>query len=271
MKRSGLISISTIILIFAIAAGCNPSLPSRALVDDLRVLGIRAEPPEAAPGATITFDALVGDVEVPGRAFRRGWALCTPGTEGVATCGDPTRIVALGTSASVSWAVPADFLEGLTAEEAEIGRDVYVVFGIELDGLDRAPDEGEHDISFKRVRISTNPAPNANPRIDALLLDGTATEEPLSIEGGHQADLLVVPSPDSIQEYSLAGDLTPEDMRYTWLVTRGSVGDAVSWGGEGGVSSTSWRAPSSGAAMVWVVLRDGRGGTAWASQPVEIP
>ena len=270
MTPAKLISISTIILIFGGAAGCNPSLPSRALVDDLRVLGVRAEPPEAAPGSTIAFDALVGDVEVPARPFRRGWALCTPGTEGIATCGDPTRIVALGTAGSVSWTVPADFLEDLSVEEMEIGRDVYVVFGIELEGLDRPPEEGEHDISFKRVRISTHANPNRNPRIDALLFDGTATDAPLAVEGGHDGELLVVPSEDSIQAYDLNGETQSEDMRYTWLVTGGSVGDTVSWGDVGGVSGTSWHLPGTGSAMLWVVLRDGRGGTAWASQPVEI-
>lgn len=260
--------ISTLILIFA--AACNGSLPSRALVDDLRVLGVRAEPPEAAPGVTITFDALVGDVEVPSRAYRRGWALCTPGSEGIATCGDPTRIVALGTSESVSWTVPDDFLEDLTPEEAELGRDIYVVFGVELEGLDRPPEEGEHDISFKRVRVSTNPSPNTNPRIDALLVDGSASERPLTVQGGTESELLAVPSETSIQEYEAAGEMHREDMRYTWLVTKGAIGDPVSWGDVGGVSATSWRVPQKGPLMLWVVLRDGRGGTAWAFQPVEI-
>lgn len=241
-------------------------------MDDLRVLGVRAEPPEAAPGMTISFDALVGDVEVPARPYRRGWALCTPGAEGVATCGDPARVSALGTNSTATWTVPDDMLDELSPEDAAIGRDVYVVFGIELDGLEDAPEEGEHDIAFKRVRVSTNPEPNANPHIDALLVDGESSAAALLVDGGARADLLVLASEDSLQEYSMHGDLETEDMRYTWLVTRGSIADPVSWGDSAGLSGTRWRVPGGGAPdlMLWVVLRDGRGGTAWAGQRVEL-
>ena len=269
MNRLPGILISTVIFIFA--AGCNQPLPSRALVDDLRVLGVRAEPPEAAPGETIVFDALVGDVEVPTRPFRRGWALCTPGVDGVATCGDPTRVMALGTSASTSWTVPADLLADLSPEEQVIGRDVYVVFGVELDGLDREPQQGEHDVAFKRVRISTNPSPNRNPRIEALLLDGTNAAGTLALQGGDEAELLVLASSDSRQEYVSHGETNREETRYTWLVTRGSIRDPVSWGDDDGIGETRWRLPSAGDdLMLWVVLRDERGGTAWAGQRVSI-
>jgi hypothetical protein len=270
MKRMAALSILTFIFIFN--AGCNDPLPSRALVDDLRVLAVRAEPPEAAPGATITFDALVGDVEVPSRAFRRGWALCTPGVDGVATCGDPGRVTALGTGSTATWTVPDDLLDDLSPDDAAIGRDVYVVFGIELDGLDSAPEEGEHDVAFKRVRISTNPEPNANPVIEALLLDRNSSEAPLPVDVGARTELLVLATQESRQQYMLHGDLEQEDMRYTWLVTRGSIADPVSWGDSGGVSETRWAVPGSGEPdlMLWVVLRDGRGGTAWARQRVEL-
>lgn len=270
MKCLGTLSILTLVLGFS--AGCNDPLPSRALVDDLRVLGVRAEPPEAAPGATITFDALVGDVEVPSRPFRRGWAICTPGVDGVATCGDPGRVTALGTGLTATWTVPAGVLEDLSPEDAAIGREVYVVFGIELDGLDRSPEEGEHDVAFKRVRISTNPEPNTNPLIEALLVDGVSSESPLVVSEGARTDLLVLSTQDSRQEYLLHGDLEQEEMRYTWLVTRGSIADPVTWADPGGVSETRWHVPRRGSPdlMLWVVLRDGRGGTAWARQPVQL-
>lgn len=269
MKRAPTISISTLVFVFA--AGCTQPLPSRALVDDLRVLGVRAEPPEAAPGETITFDALVGDVEVPARPFRRGWALCTPGADGVATCGDPTRVMALGTSAATTWTVPADILSDLDPGQQAIGRDVYVVFGIELDGLQREPQQGEHDVAFKRVRISTNPSPNRNPRIEALLLDGTNAAGPLDAEPGARKSLLALASADSRQEYVVNGETYREETRYTWLVTRGSIADPVSWGDDDGVGVTEWGLPNGGEdLMLWVVLRDERGGTAWASQRVSL-
>lgn len=256
-----------------VAAGCSDKLPSRALVDDLRVLAVRADPPEAAPGETITLDGLVGDPEIPARPVRRGWAICTPGEGGVATCGDPTRVVVLGTALSAVWTVPEDFLAELDPEEASIGRDVFVVFGVELDVDGSEPGPGEHDVAFKRIRISTQPAPNTNPLVESLTLDGRSDPIELTVDVDERLEIAVRPSAGAAETW-LGPDGTEEveELRYTWLVTGGSVADSVTWGeGEEGGSVTQWNLPDDRNPphqMLWVVLRDGRGGTAWASQPV---
>lgn len=265
---------ATMLVLAALAAaGCSDKLPSRALVDDLRVLAVRADPPEAAPGMTVTFDGLVGDPEVPARPVRRGWAICTPGDGGVATCGDPTRVVVLGTGLRVTWTVPDDFLTELDPEDAETGRDVFVVLGIELEMEEGKPGPGEHDVAFKRIRISTHPAPNTNPLIESLTLDGRSADGHLPVDVDERLELAVRPVAGAAETYiGPDGEEKVEELRYTWLVTGGSIGDPVTWGeGEDGVSVTDWKLPDDRDPphqTLWVVLRDGRGGTAWASQPV---
>ena len=40
-------------------AGCSIDLPPASRIDKLRLLAVRAEPPEVSPGQTSTFDTLV--------------------------------------------------------------------------------------------------------------------------------------------------------------------------------------------------------------------
>lgn len=264
--------LATSMLAFAavLASGCAGELPSRALVDDLRVLAIRAEPPEAAPGEKVEFEALIGDPAGNGRPLRRGWAICNPRDEGVGSCGDPVNIAVLGTTLSASWQVPPDVLDGLDEEERLVGRDVYVVLGVEPEGVSE-PNQGEYDIAFKRVRISTSPTPNANPVIDDMTLEGLAASGVLPLESGSEVDAAVRARKGSAEDFIAAGETYVEDLRFTWLITGGSVADPVSWGDETGRSGNRWKGPrvdEPREETIWVVLRDGRGGTAWAEQHV---
>jgi hypothetical protein len=265
-----------LLLLLTVAAGCSQPLPSRAVVDDLRILGVRAEPPEAAPGASVHFDALIADPRGGGRALKLAWALCTPGDAGVATCGDPSRVAMLGTGGTADWVVPDSALAGLSFDDALEGRDVYVVLGVEP--ADIAPDDHNppHDAAFKRVRVSTNPSPNHNPSIDSLLVAGSpASPSPITGQPGAKLDLDVTASPDSAESWTSAAGSGVEDVRYTWSISAGSVSDAVSYGAAGEPTANLWRLPdgSNGPpeAMLWVVLRDGRGGTDWKQQPVTLP
>ena len=67
----------TFLLSFTVLMGCGPDLPQPSKVDSLRVIAMRAEPPEAAPGDTVVLDALVvdwhgqGEVALPGGVVAR--------------------------------------------------------------------------------------------------------------------------------------------------------------------------------------------------------
>lgn len=262
-----------------LVAGCQPALADRAVVVDLRVLGVRAEPPEAAPGAAVTFDTLVADPGGAGRELSYAWAICAPGDGGVGRCGDPANILALGSGLTATWTVPADALAGLDADSARVGVDVFVVLGIEARGAVDASGDTPHDVAFKRVRISTNPAPNANPVLTSFAVAGQTSPGAVTVVPEVDLPLEARPASDAQEAYLLAsGAQAVEEARFTWLITSGGVGDAVSFGeadaNGDAVGRTIWNLPSgveaSATATVWVVLRDGRGGTTWATQNVVV-
>jgi hypothetical protein len=85
----------------ALLAGCSNDLPASSHVDKLRVLAMRAEPPEVAPGQTATIDTLVVEPmvqKVDDLGAPKGpsyfWLACTipPGAVEELPCGvDPSR------------------------------------------------------------------------------------------------------------------------------------------------------------------------------------
>lgn len=249
--------------------GCAGGLPDRALVQELRILAVKAEPPEAPPGTVVTMSALIADPTGAGRALRRTWAICTPNDSGVGSCGDPTRVTLLGTGETASWTIPQSALAGLSFDEAVQGRDVYLVLAVQPE--DAAGADAPHDEAFKRIRVSTNPSPNHNPRIASLAVDGGAAAVP----AGTSLPVVVTASNGAAESWSEPnGTSGVEDVRFTWSISAGSVADDVSYA----IPATApvdnrWKLPSSSAggdATLWVVLRDGRGGTDWALQPVTV-
>jgi hypothetical protein len=76
-------------LIAFLVAGCAGDVPSPTLVEDLRVLAVRAEPPEVlvdrdGGGVQVAFQALVVDPRGPTMAWR--WGFCP--VESTQTCAD---------------------------------------------------------------------------------------------------------------------------------------------------------------------------------------
>jgi hypothetical protein len=65
---------AALLLIAVSAPACLEPLPTPSRVDDLRVLGVRATPPEVPPGATVSLDALVVDPQ--GREISYAWYAC---------------------------------------------------------------------------------------------------------------------------------------------------------------------------------------------------
>ncbi len=59
-----------------VLAGCLEDLPRPSKVDSLRVLAVRAEPPEAAPGDSVKLTALVVDPTGKGRPLTMRWSAC---------------------------------------------------------------------------------------------------------------------------------------------------------------------------------------------------
>jgi len=100
-----------------LAAACKPDLDDRlSLVDEPRVLAIRAEPAEARPGTEVTYTALVGQGLGADGLPALSWSYCTarkPLAElgPVSTAclgGDPDALLPIGNGATAQAALPKD-------------------------------------------------------------------------------------------------------------------------------------------------------------------
>lgn len=242
------------------AAGCDPGLSERWALEELRILGIRSEPPEVAPGDSIALDSLVVDPLGEGRPVQQVWAVCTPDpARGVPSCGEPERTVPLGIGTSATFTVPGDALDGLSEEDALLGIDLYVFLAAQGDGIDGGPAE-DSEAAIKRVRVSTDPVKNRNPRL-AWFAPAEAVVE------GRRTLLQAVATDDSQEEYLGAFGPDEEVLRFSWYATAGELERGVTLGeGEPSVSDIEWRAERP--ATLHVVLRDDRGGIDWASYEV---
>lgn len=74
MKTRSLVPPLVLLALTLPTAACLEDLPSPSLIDDLRVLAIRAEPPEVEPGDTVALESLV--VDPRGRPIRYAWYAC---------------------------------------------------------------------------------------------------------------------------------------------------------------------------------------------------
>src|SRR5690606_33453129 len=74
------------LLALAVSAACSDKeevvLHPASLVDKLRVLAIKAEPPEAAPGQMVSLTALVADPLESIRNTGHLWVMCDPSVDG---------------------------------------------------------------------------------------------------------------------------------------------------------------------------------------------
>jgi len=331
-------------LILALAAGlggCLEELPAPHFIDDLRVLAIRADPPEVGPGASVTLEALVVDPE--DRPITLTWSYCVapditrgffgggsetsssggrgfgrdaaPACAGAVAAGDPFS-GELGGGDTVTFEIPADIFDsdavlklayGLPAE-LEIPPAVVATFlgvaGVNLT-VALTAETGERRVeTFKRVKVrlpgllgeppNVNPAPLAvhlAARAAGLTPPETAAPPPgggCFVEGGdgpltpgavHELWPLNIPAapprytvllPGTTGEEPFDLQTVEETLFYSFYTTVGSFQKDKSKSSN--APDNTWRIPSDaqGDARVWVVVRDGRGGTRWCASTLPI-
>lgn len=241
------------------SAGCDPGTSERWLLEELRVLGVRAEPAEAQPGVDIALESLVVDPLGAGlRNVAIAWAVCTPDPiVGQASCAEPGRTVPLAIGTATTLSVATDALDGLTAEQARFGIDLYVVIAATVPSVPGAVEE-DAEAGYKRIRVSTDPVPNRNPEI--------AWFNPASTpEDGHSTLLQAAATVESTEQF--LGPLGPdvEDLRFSWYTTGGALERGVTLG-EPLASELTWDAELG--STLYLVLRDGRGGMDWVVREV---
>lgn len=320
------------------ALACQPEFPPKSELAGLRVLAIRAEPPEIAPGATSQLTALA--VDPFGRPIRYRWRACLRtergsgafggsgdagmsnaryGTDDPGDCFDVAQATDLGTLPAAELTAPDDTLSAANLQEAYLGGqeasetvlailrsvaglNLTVALEVEVDASDDAP--ADRVVAFKRVNVSLASEPNANPEAPALELvpDGAERGEPLPNdvlppegacfvapvalgEGSHELvfrDALFAPVAYPV----IVGTTDPgtpvalvdndEAPFYAAFSVGGDLGAFTVRGKPGGSpaddpATLGWRfdaAPVEPTELS-VVLRDGRGGTAWCRSLVQ--
>ena len=273
-------------LAFLLAAGaCSEDLPPQSLVDKFRVLGVRADVPEAAPGETVHVDALLADPLGDGRAISYLWAACVLGpAANPEDCADPAAggIIGLGFESTFAFVAPP-LAEGASAAQVLVtllacAGGTFVLPTVDGGAPSGFPecDGGDGATAYKRVTISAGAERNHNPRFIDVAVDGTPLgEEPVELPAclaGECAERTVTATaaPDAVEtfiEIAFGEPVEREEGVYvSWFATAGSFERIRS-----GVDSleVGWTPPAGAATVdLWFVMHDGRGGTDWRSAQV---
>jgi len=253
--------------------------PGRGAVDGITFSGLEAcsrsgcgplsvlrDP--ADPASTVTFPS-------PTYALPQGFSL-----SGL-PAGDPSRVLGADVIdlALALEAAPGD-LAPATAAPDDCAALSAVLQRIEQEWPSRA---NITTLKWLHVRGPDMPAassPNHNPSVAGIALGGAPLSGPggvpLSVVAGQQEPLLPsLPAPfedlrETYQRYDSNGlylDTRAEEWAYSWFTTGGDLADAYtsSWDEENSFT------PRSGRAVLWLVVRDLRGGMAWTAGEVEAP
>lgn len=278
---------------FALLIGCAPDFGVDASrVSAARLLAVQGTPAEAAPGAPVSYTALVAVPEGVTDVPMPIWRFCTapkPAAENDVVspmCLDAASLVNAGTGIRIVAAVPSDACARFGPDtppgdfrprDPDVTGGYYQPLRVDLPdasplfhlsrllcGLAGAPDEVVRLFASEYV-------PNENPHLEPLraVIDGAETSL-RAVPRGARVEL-TASWPASDAEHYVAFDpalqalvTRREAMRVAWYTDAGELATESS-GRAGDDSETTvanvWSAPSrSGAARLWVVLRDDRGG-----------
>lgn len=278
--------------------GCEAETLSQSWqIDRTRILGVKAEPAEPAPGDTVIFSSLVVHPEFEIESVV--WFGCL--ADGASSfCCDLSGLEALeGEELSEDeineilasaeyfgyepdflppYTPDAALLDGLTEEQQTEGTNLLLTLSaipvVEGRELDEALDV---EIAYKRVPISLSPTPNTNPAIEALAFDGETLAPGGILTLARDQTYTVEPllSSGSVETYTYIdedgnSEEREEEPYFTYYVTHGTpsvpyslfpygVDYTADFEGEGPVDAT-----------LWAVVRDRRGGMGWYTQALRI-
>jgi len=289
MKASALLLVAA-----AAAAGCRPALDDRPwLVTTLQILGVGAEPPEAAPGGAVTMQVVTLDPTHAADPSAAAWSACRApkllGENRVVApdCLTPAAADAVGSPVTLT--IPPDACQvfGPATPQPAPGapptrpRDpdptggYYQPVTAVLDDVTAVALEritcGLPDASLAVARAyQAAYRPNQNPHIASLTLtvDGAPVDltavppgAPVTVEVSWAAGTAeTFPVFDRIANMLIE---TREALTVSWYVTAGGLDRAAASVDDFSVLSTSttWTAPAiPTSAEILVVLRDSRGG-----------
>ena len=272
-------ALSTVCVTGCLAAGLgcqNFNDPPVTFVVGLRVLGIKAEPPEVPAGGTTALDMLA--VDTTGAAIAAAWSDClVPPLAGEAVNPD-----CVGADASVRQPIGQGLM--LTATMPVVAASALgspdQSGGVYLPLVAEVSAETSALTSVYRLRLGGTAPANANPTIATVYqLDAAGAMVPLDpnaatpVPNGGSISLGVTFAPGSAQTYTAAdGTTTVETLTTSWFCTAGDfsvekTGDTQPQT----VLNLNQRLPAPGSQIdLWAVARDERGGTDFTHRTLQL-
>ena len=285
----------------ASALGCGSDFDPGSRVQGLRILATRVDKPFAAPGETVTFEALA--VDPSGEAVPVTWGACArPASPSALGCVQALpKGAALSEGSSYALAVPGDALAGVPdfARSAVFFGAVQVACpgrvssevgpeGLPIrcaDAAGAALPLGGYELAVKRVYVRAKDR-NANPTIERVLWDGaawpeaevksmsacaSATTNRFDKCEGEAHTLALSPTEGAVERGTdERGSPFEEKLLAQYYATEGLFEYEAK---DGLKSDTRFRARSGAAGKtvtLWFVLRDDRGGVSWTSRKVAV-
>jgi hypothetical protein len=275
-----------------------PDFPDASILEGPRVLAVIAEPPEITPGDDVSLSVLVAGAEQVEVEYEICGALDSVfggsqyGEQDEDDCSGQTALLR---GSGPTWVIPGAALAPLWANRELVGtilgralpastlEQIRSTVGIPLLVEARVIADGQTLRAVKRVLLSENPTPHTNPPPPQLRVDDNAIEA--DPEASHsclradrapimvrpQASVRLVPAtsaPDDtegwVERYRVLnsrGELEERTERafYSWFATAGSFERNIT---RAPLRNQVWTAPSKlGEHRLWVVIRDGHGGS----------
>lgn len=271
-----------------VPGACTGDLPSVNKVDKLRILAVRAEPPDLALDETTRLEALVADPKGGGRPVDVVWAVCDPRqlidsvTE---DCRPGTEVpLAPGPDGTVALA-PLDLLAAFPADGGVPAGSPDGGAGggrLPLPVVVRASAGGERVVALKRVVVSAAGPRNRNPRLLALVAGGVPwfADQPPTVRREGKLRLRAVEAPRDFEVFDKdqpdAGvPAEPEQHSVAWYTSAGKLDHNSTASGvvDAGVvyEDVEFTAPGEpGIVQIWAVLLDGRGGVHWERRTIVV-
>jgi hypothetical protein len=268
--RSIVVALATVFVVALAGGGCKPDdeLP-RTFIDGPQVLAIKADPPSAAPGGSVTVTALVAGTG--GETPSVSWVVCRraprPGEAINPDCVDTDQadyLEPIGEGTTITATMPNDVTASALGQPDASG-------GVYLPLVARVTVAGQTLLATYRLRLSDGGA-NQNPVLTGLLLvdaAGVATAldaaAPPTVRAGERLTLQVAVADGSVEMYPapLDGQSVAEMLQTSWFSTAGKFSQERSEGPQAStVLELDALLPAPGNAIdLFAVIRDDRGGT----------
>lgn len=265
------------ILTLALSA-CDSDLPPYHRLDRLRILAIAADPPWAGPGDTVEISALVS---APGPApveLRWRWCPVDVGAASKEACPEPLSAPwpasDLGAEMQALLTLPGRaHIEARCTAVPDGCPDGQLVVFVQLEAMT----PNDRLVGVREVVVDLEGRSHANPEIeDVEAREGTRAPVPLDSQAittvpSGELELALWPSPESAEP----ADGGTEPLTVSWFVDVGELEvnrsrPATLQDPATNLWSLDPPGPEGPAATLRTVIRDHRGGTAWASFRVEV-